>query len=106
MEIYAANSTLDLIEADVIEPFKAGPVDIRHTMIRNKEVLLPPHEDILTLRIVLVREVRLLRLLCQWSPRSESRPMLHVGLVGRTPVWMLGLEGVFRADDLALEKGG
>lgn len=106
MKIYTAYGTLHLIEAYVIETFEARPMNICHPVIRNKEVLLPSHEDILSLRIVLVGEVWLLRLLCQWTPSGKSGPMLHVRFVGRPPVWMFRLESVFRADDLALEEGG
>jgi hypothetical protein len=34
MEIYAADSTLALIEADIVKAFKACPVDSAYTVIR------------------------------------------------------------------------
>lgn len=47
MKIYATDGTLALIEADIIEPFKARPADSAYTVIRYQEVFLPPHKNIL-----------------------------------------------------------
>lgn len=106
MKIYTAYGSLHLIETDIVEPLEACSVDIRHAMIWDEEMLFPPHEYVFSLRIVLVGEVRLLGLLGQWPPRREPCPMLHVGFVCGTPVWMFSLESMFRADYLALEEGG
>jgi len=63
MEIDTADIARDLIEANVVEAFETGSGNSPHTMIRNEEVFLPPHKDILSLSIVLVAEVRFLCLL-------------------------------------------
>lgn len=49
MEIYAANFTLQLVEADVVESLKTRSADRPDTVIRDKEMLLPSHKDILSL---------------------------------------------------------
>ncbi len=106
MKIDATNSTSDLVEADVVKPLEAGAGDGADAVVRHEEVLLPAHEDVLALGEVLVVEIGLFRLLGQRPPGGELRPVLHVGFLRRAPGFVLGLEGVLGADDLAFEVGG
>lgn len=58
MEVYAAHSSLDLVEADVIEPLEASTWDRPYSMVGNKERFLPSHEYVFTLGEVPVCEIR------------------------------------------------
>ncbi len=49
VEIDPANSSLNLIEANIVEPFEARTTDCSNSMIGNQEVLLPSHEDVFSL---------------------------------------------------------
>ena len=108
MEVDATDRASDLVEADVVEALEASARYSAYTMVWHQEVLLPAHEDILALSKVLDVHDILPRLciLRQRSPRGEAAPVLHVHLVCRAPFRMLGLEAIFRADDLAFEVGG
>jgi len=105
VEIDPADSSLHLVEANVVEPFEASTGYRPHPVIGYEEVFLPPHEDVLALREILVGEVRSLRLLSQRTPRRESSPVVHIGLLRRSPCFMACLEGVLCPDYLALEEG-
>ena len=105
MEIYPAHRPLDLIEADVVKPFETGAHDLTHTVVRHKEGFLPAHENVLTLRAVLVMEVGLLGLFCERAPGGESAPVLHVCVLCRAPRGVTCLEGVSRSNDFAFEVG-
>lgn len=103
VEVDSADVPRHLVEADVVEPLETGPRDGADAMVWNQKVLLPPHEDILPLCKVLVREVGLLGRLRQRAPCVEARPMLHVYLVVRTPVGVFRLERVLVSNDFAFE---
>lgn len=105
MEINPAHIARDLIEADVIEPFKAGTQNLTHAVIGHQKRFLPTHEDILALCAVLVVKIRLLGLLCKRPPCRESCPVLHIGFVGRTPRRMASLKGVLGPNNLSFEVG-
>jgi hypothetical protein len=49
MKIDPAYFALDLVEANVIEPFEAGPGYGPDPMVWHKKVLLPSHEYVLAL---------------------------------------------------------
>jgi hypothetical protein len=104
MEVDAADGSFYLIEANVIEPFETGARNSSHAMIRDQKTLLPPHEDVLSLREIPVREIGLLCLLRERSPRGKSSPMCHIRLLSSTPSFMSCLESVFSSDDLAFEE--
>jgi hypothetical protein len=78
MEIYAANSTLALIEADIVEALEARPTNSAYTVIRYEEVFLPPHKNILSLCQTLNVEVSLPRLLLKRTKGVELGPMLQI----------------------------
>ena len=80
---------------------KARAVDILHTVIRDKELLLPTHEDRAAVERILHRQVGLLELVLDVAERRESRPMHHVLLLIRPPVPRQ--ETVPTADDLRIE---
>ncbi len=106
VKVDAAHSPGYLVKAYIVEPLEACAGDRPNTMIWYQEILLPPHEDILPLREILVVEVCLLRLFSQGTPRRKSRPVLHVRLLGCAPGFVLRLESMFGANDLAFEVGG
>ncbi len=106
MIVNAAHGPLDLVEADIVEALKTGASDGRDTMIWDEKVFLPPHKYVLLLREILEVEIGLPRLLGQRLPCPELAPVRHVGFFGRTPRFVLRLECVFRADDLAFKVGG
>ena len=103
MEVDSADFPGDLAEADVVEALEAGTGNGADRMIRDEEVFLPSHEKILALGEVLVCEIGALGLFCERPPCGEATPVLHVDLLVRAPFRPVGLESVFRADDLAFE---
>jgi hypothetical protein len=105
MEIYAANISGDLIKADIVEPFEAGPGDRPNSMIWHEEVLLPPHEDVFPLSEIFAAEVGLPSLFRQRQIRRKSVPVLIVYLLGRSPFLILSAECIFSADHLSFKIG-
>lgn len=106
VEIDSADVPRDLVEADVIETFEACAGDLPHAMVGHKEGFLPAHEDVFALEVVFVVEVWFLGLFSKGAPGGKAGPVLHVGFVGGAPGGMVGLEGVFGANDFAGEIGG
>lgn len=105
MEINPTDVAADLVEADVVKPFETRPLDLAHAVVGDQEGFLPAHEDVLSLREVLVVEVGFAGLFAQLPPGGEPVPVLHVGFVGGAPGGVAGLESVFGADDFAVEVG-
>ena len=105
MKINPAHAPAALVKADVIKPLEARARDRPHAVVGDEEVLLPAHEDVLALREVRDVQVALARGLGEGAEGLELGPVLEVDLVGRAPVFVLGEEGVFGADDLAFEVG-
>jgi hypothetical protein len=105
VEIDAGNGPLNLVEADVIESFETGTAERAYTVVGDQELLLPPHEDILTLRQAWDLEVQLPGVLVVWAEGGKFGPVLEVYQVRRAPVWMLGEEGVFGANELSFKIG-
>lgn len=58
MKVYAADATRTLIEAYIVEALEAGSSDCFDSMIGYEEVFFPPHEEVLSLLVVLECEVR------------------------------------------------
>jgi hypothetical protein len=106
MEVNPAYRTSYLIEADVIKSFKTGPRDCANSMVWYEKILLPSHEDVFPLRIILETEIWPLGLFGQRSPGWEATPMLHIDLLIRTPFSVTCLKGIFCADYFAFEIGG
>lgn len=65
---------------------KACTVDILHTMVRNQELLLPPHEHRSAVQRVLHGQVRLLELVLHMPESGETGPVHHILLFRCTPV--------------------
>lgn len=106
MEVNPTDTAGHLVKADVVKPFEARPGYGADSVIRYQEVLLPSHEYVFSLRIILIAEIGYTRLARQRFPCRESAPVLHVGFLRRTPLLMPGLEGVLGANDLALKVCG
>ena len=106
MKIYPAYISGHLVKANVIEPFKARPRYLTHSMVRNKKRFLPPHEEIFPLSTVFVMKVGLFGLFGQWPPCGKPAPVVHVCLVRRSPRLMSGLKSVFWTNNFAFEIGG
>lgn len=103
MEVDALDATRELVEADVVEAFKARTADGPHSVVWHEKVLLPPHEEVFLLvqllrHLFLARRVLSNRLVC-----VEPPPVLPVDLLVGAPFRMLCNEGVFGSDDLAFE---
>jgi len=103
MEIYAANSTLALIEADIVKALKARAANSSYTVIRYQEVFLPPHKYILSLCQTLNVNVPFTRLLLEWTKGIKLGPMLQINFISRPPVFVLCEERILGADNLAFE---
>ena len=78
MEIYATDCSMALIEADIVEAFKARPTNSAYTVIRYQEVFLPSHKNILSLCQPLNIQVSLPRLLLKGTKGAELGPMLQI----------------------------
>lgn len=105
MEVYTAHSSLNLIEADIIEPFEAGTWDRPYSMVGNKERFFPSHEYMFTLGEVAVCEIRSFGLFSQRTPGGKPRPMVQVCLFRGAPFLITSLESVFGADHFSFKKG-
>lgn len=49
MKVYPVDHPLHLIEAYVVETLKAHTGYCPHSVVRDQEMLLPPHEDVFSL---------------------------------------------------------
>jgi hypothetical protein len=105
MEVYTLDLPIDLVEADVIKPLETRARDRLDAVVGHEKVLLPPHPEVLSLRVVLVRKARAFCCFRQRPPLLEPVPVLHVDFLVGAPFGMLGLEGVLCADDFAFEVG-
>jgi len=105
MEIYAANISVDLIKADIVEPFETGPGNRPNSVIWHEEVFLPPHEDVFPLSKIFAVEIGLPSLFRQRQIRWKSIPVLIVYLLGRSPFLVLGAECIFSTDHLSFKVG-
>jgi len=76
MEVYSTDCPLNLVEADVVESLKAGTSNCSHSVVRNQEMFLPPHEDILSLCHTRNVKVSLPSLLLKWPESREFGPVL------------------------------
>jgi len=90
VEIYPTDLSLDLVEADVIKPFKTGSTDRTNSVVWDQKVLFPPHEYMFSLSQLGYMEVALPGLLSKGSERREFAPVLQINLISRPPIRMLG----------------
>ena len=97
MEIYTTNCSFDLVEAYIVKPLKACPSYGPYPVIRDQEMLLPPHEYVFPLYHTRNGKT----LFCLLLERSESRefcPVLKIYLIRRSPILVLGEKGVLWAN--------
>lgn len=106
VEIDPAHGPRHLVEADIVKALEASAHNLADTVVGHEERLLPAHEDVFALRIVLVLEVWILGLFGQGPPGGEAGPVLHVGLIGGAPGGVAGLKCMLGANDLTFEVGG
>ena len=93
MEVYAAHTAHPLIKANIVEALERRAADALDSVVRHQKVLLPSHEQMLSLLIILQCEVRTFRRASrQRSPRWKARPVLQVYFLGAAPAWMCGFE--------------
>lgn len=106
MEINTTDGPGFLVEANVVETLEAGPIYGPHSMVRYKETFLPAHENIFFRSKIGNGDITTLSYRLGVGPEgSEFVPVGHVNLVGCAPVWVIRQKPIFRADDLAFEKG-
>jgi hypothetical protein len=106
MEVDTAYASLNLIEANIIEPLETGTGDRSNPVIRDKEILLPPHKNMLALCKVAVCEIRPLRLFGKRFPSRKSGPVVYVCLFIRTPFLIASLKCVLGANNFAFKECG
>ena len=106
MKINPAHIPYSLVETNIVEALEARTANALHPMIGHEEVLLPAHEQMLSIETVLQRERGvLLGGLGQRSPRGKTCPVLEIDLLAAVPRRVCRPEEVFGADDFAFEKG-
>lgn len=103
VEVDSTHFALDLVEADIVEALKAGPGDRAYAVVRDEEMLLPTHENVLPLRNITDHHRALARLLLEWAEGVELAPMAEIDLVGGAPALVAGDEAIFGANDFALK---
>ena len=57
MKVDAFDATRDLVERNVVEAFETSSTDSLDSMIWNQEVFFPPHEQMLFLHPIFVRDI-------------------------------------------------
>lgn len=106
MKVNSTHTAHPLIEANIIKPLKARAADALDTVVRHEEVLLPAHEEVLTVEVVFEGEGRgVFGGLGERAPGGEAGPVLEVDFLAAVPARIGGAEEMFRADDFAFEKG-
>lgn len=103
VKVDAADFTLNLVEANVVEALEAGACYGADSVIGDQEVFLPPHKDGFPLSGITNRDGSLPSLLLEWAEGGELGPVAQVNLAVCTPVFMLGVEVVFGSNDFALK---
>lgn len=103
VKIDAADISIDLVEADVVETLEAGAGDCAHTVVGHEKVLLPAHKQCVARGIVAEVEVWPSRLAGKRLPGRKAIPMMHVDLFARSPLGMTCMECIFGANDFTFE---
>jgi hypothetical protein len=103
VEVYPADFSLDLVEADVVEPLKARPSYGTNPVVGNQEVLLPSHKDVFSLGGVSNHDGALACLFLEGTEGGKFGPMAQVNLHVGAPIIMFGEEVVLGSDNLALK---
>lgn len=106
VKIYSANFSLDLIETYVVEAFERGPSDGSNAVVRDQEVLLPPHKDVVSLRKVSDGHWALPSHLLVRPKGAKLGPMTEIDFGIGAPVIMLGKEVILGTNNFSLKVGG
>lgn len=108
MEIDTRDAASPLIKTDVVEAFKGSATNALDPMIRDEEVLLPPHEQVVSIEVVAQRERcgTVLRISGQGLEGRETSPMCQIDLFGTVPRRVGCAEEMLGADDFAFEESG
>lgn len=106
MEVNTTHGSLNLIEADIVESLEASARDSSHPMVRDKEILLPSHEHMLTLSKVAVREISPLGLFGKWFPSGKTGPVMDIRFLVGAPFLIASLERMFSTNDLPFKECG
>jgi hypothetical protein len=106
VEINSADSAQLLVEANIIEALEARAIDCPNAMVRHEEALFPPHEYIfLGTKIRNYYIAAFPYRLGVWFEGGKFVPMRHIDLVRCAPIRVISEKSIFRADNLAFEKG-
>ena len=81
MKIVALYTGGGFLEADVVEPGERGPRDVLDGVVRNQEVLLPPHVHVVCLRQRLVVEAVVVEVLAVRVERHELALKVEVFII-------------------------
>lgn len=106
VEVYAADFSLDLVEANVVEALEARTRYGTNTVVRNQEMLLPPHKYMLSLGGVSNSDGAFACLFLKGAESGEFGPMAQIDLHISTPVVVLGEKTVLSSNNLAFEICG
>lgn len=106
MEVDTADASLNLIEANVVEPFEAGTGDRSNPVIRHEEILFPPHKNMFALRKVAVCKIGPLGLFRKRFPSRKSGPVVYVCLFVRTPFFITSLKSVLGSNYFTFKESG
>lgn len=105
VKVDAFHRSRNLVEADVIEPFKAGSRNLPNPVVWNQKVLLPAHKYVFLLCKAGIGEVGPLGLYRKGPEGGEPRPVLKVVLFVRAPLGPPRLERVLVANHLTFKVG-
>lgn len=72
MEVDTTDASLNLIEANIVEPFETGTGDRSNPVIRHKEILFPPHKNMFALCKVAICKIGPLGLFRKRFPSRKS----------------------------------
>jgi hypothetical protein len=106
VEVDSTDSPFLLVEAYVVEPLEASAIDGSDPMIWHKEVLFPPHKDVIFRGEIWNGNGAFARLPCIRPECCELVPMADVNLLVCSPCWVVCYKTVAGANYLALKVGG
>ena len=81
MEVVTLDLRRRLLEADVVEPGERGPRDVLDGVVRDQEVLLPPHVHVVGLRQRLVVEAVVVEVLAVRVERHELALKVEIFII-------------------------
>lgn len=103
MKIDSAHFTLDLVKANIIEPFEAGACYRTDAVVWHQKVLFPAHEDSFSLSSIANSDGALASLLLEGTKSGEFGPVAQIDLAICTPVLVLGIEAVLGSNNFSLK---